>query len=126
MPSASSEPPTCGDLYAVTYFLTGRSCAPVVMQGTVAAIAAHSDDSDVAAIAVRFDGHHYVTPGEGESVPMVADVPWTDAAGQTHGGDRPACLAAGKYGQRVELGVLAVRGTGSWYSQLVVWVRCLS
>jgi hypothetical protein len=31
-----------------------------------------------------------------------------------------------KLTQRVEIGVLDVRGEGNWYSQLVVWVHCLS
>jgi hypothetical protein len=105
--------------------MRGRG-VPTVVRGTVSGVAADSDDGDVTAIALRFDGRDYVTPGEGESIPVVAHVPWTDAAGDNHGGDRPTCLAAGKYGQRVELGVLDVRGKGAWSSQLVVWVHCLS
>ncbi|MEV6927833.1 hypothetical protein AB0M46_25490 [Dactylosporangium sp. NPDC051485] len=110
----------------VTYSMTSSRGVPVIVQGTLSGVAANSGEADVAAIAFRFDGHNYATPGEGESVPVVAHVPWTDAAGGGHGGDRPACLAADKYGQRVELGVLDVRGEGAWSSQLVVWVHCLS
>jgi hypothetical protein len=109
-----------------TYHLTDRKGVPAVVQGTVSGVAAESDAGEVQAIAFRFDGRDYVGPGEGESIPVVADVPWTDAAGENHQGDRPACLAAGEYGQRVELAVLDVRGEGHWTSQLVVWVHCLS
>jgi hypothetical protein len=111
---------------AATYSLTSSRGVPAVVQGTVRGVAADSPDGEVHAIAFRFDGHDYVTPGEGESVPVVADVPWTDAAGQNYGGTRPTCLADGQHGQRVELGVLDVRGEGNWSSQLVVWVHCLS
>ncbi len=92
---------------------------------TVSGVAAESDQGDVQAIAFRFDGRDYAGPGEGEGIPVVADVPWTDAAGQDHQGDRPSCLAAGAYGRRVELGVLTVGGEGPWTTQLVVWVHCL-
>jgi hypothetical protein len=73
-------------------------------------------------------GVAYPAAGEGENVVVVADVPWTDAAGNNYAGNRPVCLADGMRGQRVELGLLDVRGNGNWYSQsrLVVWVRCLS
>lgn len=111
---------------AATYFVTSSRGVPAVVQGTVRGVAADSAEGEVEAIAFRFDGHDYSTPGEGESVPVVADVPWTDATGQTHGGTRPICLADDKYGQRVELGILDVRGEGNWSSQLVVWVHCLS
>lgn len=80
----------------------------------------------VKGIAFRFDGQNYPTPAEGESVSVVADMPWTDADGTNHGGTRPDCLADGKYGRQVELGVLDVRGEGPWASQLVVRVHCLS
>ncbi|MFG2040633.1 hypothetical protein [Dactylosporangium sp. NPDC048998] len=109
-----------------TCSMTSGRGVPTVVRGTVSGVAADSDNGDVTAIAFRFDGHDYATPDEGESVPVVAHVPWTDAAGENHGGDRPVCLAPGKYGQRVELGVLDVRGEGNWYTQLVVWVHCLS
>jgi hypothetical protein len=108
------------------YSVTSNRGEPAVVQGTVRGIALDSPDGEVKAIAFRFDGHDYVTPGEGESVPVVADVPWTDAAGNNYGDARPVCLADGKYGQRVELGVLDVHGKGNWSSQLVVWVHCLS
>ena len=110
----------------VTYFATSDRGVPTVAQGTVRGVATDSPGGDVKAIAFRFDGHDYATPGEGESVPVVADVPWTDAAGNDYGGSRPACLADDRYGQRVELGVLTVRGQGEWSSRLVVWVHCLS
>ena len=109
-----------------THLLTRSRGVPVVVQGTVSGVAADTDEADVTAIAFRFDGRDYVTPGEGESIPMVARVPWTDATGETHEGDRPVCLAASRYGQRVELGVVDVRGSGDWSSRLVVWVHCLS
>jgi hypothetical protein len=109
-----------------TYYLTAGNGVPDVVQGTITGIATDSTDGDVQAVAFRFDGRHYVGPGDGESLPVVADVPWTDAAGEGHQGDRPACLAAGTTGQRVELAVLQVRGEGSWSRELVVWVHCLT
>jgi hypothetical protein len=109
-----------------TYYMASGRGVPTVVQGTVSAVAADSDDGDVTAIAIRFDGHDYLTPGEGESVPVVANLPWTDATGKNFAGGRPVCLAPGTYGQRVEVGVLDVRGEGAWDSRLVVWVHCLS
>jgi hypothetical protein len=111
---------------AATYSVTSSRGVPAVVQGTVRGVAAESADGDVKAIAFRFDGHDYDAPGDGESVPVVTDVPWTDAAGENFEGDRPTCLADGKYGQRAELAVLDVRGEGNWATQLVVWVHCLS
>jgi hypothetical protein len=113
---------------AATYSVTSSRGVPAVVQGTVRGIASDSPDKQVRAIEFRFDGVDYPTPGGGEDVVVVADVPWTDAAGNNYGGIRPVCLADGKYGQRVELAVLDVRGEGNWYSQsqLVVWVHCLS
>lgn len=110
---------------AASYALTRNRVVPVVVQGTVRGVAADSDEADVTAIAFRFDDRDYATPGEGESIPVVTRVPWTDATGENHEGDRPACLAAGRY-DRVEIGVLDVGGSGIWSSQLVVWVHCLS
>jgi hypothetical protein len=108
---------------AATYAFTAHRGTPTIVRGEVRAVSADSPTADVQAIAFRFDGRTYATPGEGESVPVVADVPWTDAAGAHHGGDRPACLVTG---QRVELAVLDVRGQGEWAPNLVVWVHCLT
>jgi hypothetical protein len=98
------------------------------VQGTVRGIASDSPEGQVKAIQFQVDDVDYPTAGEGDNLVVVSDVPWTDAAGNNYAGNRPACLADGKYGQRAELGVLDVRGEGNWYSQsqLVVWVHCLS
>jgi hypothetical protein len=111
---------------AGTYAATSDRGVPAVVQGTVQGVASDPPDGEIKAIAFRMDGHDYPTPDGGESIAVVADVPWTDAAGNNYGTNRPVCLADGKYGQRVELGVLDVRGEGQWPTQLVVWVHCLS
>ena len=105
---------------AATSYLTHDKGEPDIVRGPISGVAAESDQGDVQALAFRFDGRDYAGPGMGEGIPVVADVPWTDAAGQDHQGDRPSCLAAGAYGRRVELGVLTVDGEGPWTSQLVV------
>jgi hypothetical protein len=96
-----------------------------VTQGTVLAVAEGSD-GQVTAITIRLDRRRYEVAGGGESVPMVANVPWMDAIGESHGGNRPSCLPTGSYGQRIEVAVLDVRGHGGWFDRVVTWVHCLS
>lgn len=102
---------------AVTWGVTGDNGKPAIVQGTVTAV-----NSDSTAIGFTADG------GErhGEGLPLVAGIPWTDAAGEDYGGVRPTCLTPGSSGQRVELGILDIRGSGHGPSRVVVWVHCLA
>jgi hypothetical protein len=113
-----------------------------VVQGTVMV------GGDRTAIGFVPDGHHdadsppslgervtYVTSGElladirygfrnRATGYEVAGVRWVDSAGTWHEGDPPECLAPMTSGQRVELGLVALRpGHGS--RVVVVWLRCL-
>ncbi|MEU4477641.1 hypothetical protein AB0F68_06140 [Micromonospora sp. NPDC023966] len=63
---------------------------------------------------------------EGEGMVLLGEVPWTDASGADYQGTRPTCLATDSHGQRVELGIIDLHGTGSWPAKAVVWVHCLS
>jgi hypothetical protein len=101
---------------AATYWATSDRGAPAVVRGTVSGIAADSPDGQVRAIQFQLDGVDYPGAGEGENLMVVADVPWTDAAGNNYAGNRPVCLADGLHSQRVQLGLLDVRGQGNWYS----------
>ncbi|MCW3820707.1 hypothetical protein ONA91_40410 [Micromonospora sp. DR5-3] len=77
---------------------------------------------DGTAIGFSADNGHR----EGEGLVLLGEVPWTDASGADHQGSRPTCLAADSYGQRVELGIIDLHGTGGWPTKAVVWVHRLS
>ncbi|MGC5285560.1 hypothetical protein [Micromonospora sp. DT231] len=102
---------------AATWGMTADNGKPAIVQGTVTAV-----NSDGTAIGFTADGGDR----DGEGLPLVADIPWTDAAGETYGGTRPTCLAPGSFGQRVELGILTIRDSGHGPSRVVVWAHCLA
>ena len=101
---------------AGTWGLTGDNGRPAIVQGTVTGV-----NSDGTAIGFTVDGGDR----HGEGLALVADIPWTDAAGEDHGGVRPTCLAPDSFGQRVELEILDFRNDRG-PSKVVVWVHCLA
>ncbi|MET7751422.1 hypothetical protein [Micromonospora sp. NPDC005367] len=102
---------------AVTWQVNRDRGEPAILQGMVTGV-----NSDGTAIGFTADSG----TREGEGLALIADVPWTDAAGEMHGGTDPTCLLPGSSGQRLELGVLDIGGTGNWPSRAVVWVHCLN
>ncbi|WP_412736442.1 hypothetical protein [Krasilnikovia sp. MM14-A1259] len=109
---------------AAAYLVMSARGVPDIVHGTISGVA-EDPHGNITAIAFRFDDHDYVLPGEGESLPVMANVSWTDASGQNHAGDRPACLTGASNGRRMELGVVDLHGKGVWPTQVVVWVHCL-
>ncbi|KAB1914075.1 hypothetical protein [Micromonospora sp. AMSO31t] len=101
---------------AVAWGVARDKGAPAVIPGTVTGV-----NSDGTAIGFTADGGDR----DGEGLALVADIPWTDAAGEDHGGVRPSCLAPGSFGQRVELGILEFSNNHG-PSKVVVWVHCLA
>ncbi|MER7443973.1 hypothetical protein [Micromonospora avicenniae] len=102
---------------ALTWQVTRDKGEPAIVRGTVTGV-----NSDGTAIGFTADSGSR----EGEGLALIADVPWTDAAGVLHGGTRPTCLLPGSSGQRLELGILDVGGRGDWPSRAVMWVHCLN
>lgn len=84
--------------------------------------------SSHASVAVRH-GTAVITPDQigvnsgGVSYAIPLDVPWKDAEGGWHEGDRPSCLPATLTSARVTFGAVkyALEGTGGY---VVVWVDC--
>jgi hypothetical protein len=110
---------------------------PRVVRGTITAVGA-----DPLAIGFMPDGHRDPDPPPslGERLTdwrygfrntftgyELGDAPWADADGAWHHGTAPACLAPARSGQRVELGLVRVRGGvgGRPGGVVVVWLRCL-
>jgi hypothetical protein len=113
------------------------AASPRVVQGTITAVS-----GDRAAIGFMPDGHRDPDPPPslGERLAdwrygfrntftgyEVAGVPWADADGAWHQGTAPACLAAARGGQWVELGLVRARpgADGRPGRVVVVWLRCL-
>jgi hypothetical protein len=99
------------------YVSTDHYGVPVATTGTVTAV-----NQDSTAIGFTADGGNRT--GEGMAITTHF---WIDRDGKSYGGDTaPACLQPLTHGQRVELGVLDIRGHGPGPAKLIVWVRCLA
>jgi hypothetical protein len=113
------------------------AASPRVVRGTITAVGA-----DRTAIGFMPDGHRDPDPPPslGERLTdwrygfrntftgyELGGAPWADADGAWHHGTAPACLAAARSGQRVELGLVKVRpgADGRPGRVVVVWLRCL-
>jgi hypothetical protein len=100
---------------AVVWRTTRQDVTPRWVHGTI-----NNVSSSGTSLGLRKDGSAGITGY------AVGPVGWTDANGVRHSGDRPACLAPGSHGQRVELGLIDYRPTAAADGgTVVVWVRCL-
>lgn len=103
---------------AVGIGMMSQRGVPRIARGVVTAV-----EFDLSALGFAEDGGD----GQGESIPIAAEVNWTDRDGANFTGTVPTCLQPDSAaGQRVELAILDLHGSGTWPTKLVVWVHCLS